>query len=87
MLFCGLAAVAFTLLHGAGNGLLTIAKDTLPLALFGPADYGLRTGLLSAPARVAQAGARLLFGVLLDELGIGVLALSAALAWSRLQHS
>ena len=31
------AAVLFTLLHGAGNGILTIAKGTLPLALFGPA--------------------------------------------------
>lgn len=30
----------------------------LPLALFGPASYGLRTGVLSVPARVAQAGRR-----------------------------
>ena len=28
--------VAFALLHGAGNGMITIAKGTLPLALFGP---------------------------------------------------
>ena len=76
----GAAALAvFTVLHGAGNGLLTIAKGTLPLALFGPAGYGLRTGLLSAPARVAQAGAPLLFGVLLDWAGLGVLAVSAGL--------
>jgi len=40
------------LLHGAGNGMLTIARGTLPLALFGPAGYGLRTGILSAPARI-----------------------------------
>jgi len=39
----------------------------------------LRTGLLSAPARVAQAGAPLLFGVLLDWVGLGVLAVSAGL--------
>ncbi len=30
---------AFALLHGAGNGLITIAKGTLPLALFGPHGY------------------------------------------------
>ena len=78
-LFGGPAAAVFTLLHGAGNGLLTIAKGTLPLALFGPAGYGLRTGLLSAPARVAQAGAPLLFGFLLDRMGLGVLAVSAGL--------
>ena len=80
VLLGGPAAVVFTMLHGAGNGLLTIAKGTLPLALFGPAGYGLRTGLLSAPARVAQAGAPVLFGLLLDRTGIGVLALSAALS-------
>ncbi len=79
VLFGGPAAAVFTLLHGAGNGLLTIAKGTLPLALFGPAGYGLRTGLLSAPARVAQAGAPLLFGLLLDRAGLGVLAVSAGL--------
>ena len=32
--------IAFALLHGAGNGMITIAKGTLPLALFGPGGYG-----------------------------------------------
>lgn len=75
----GPAASVFTVLHGAGNGLLTIAKGTLPLALFGPAGYGLRTGLLSAPSRVAQAAAPLLFGLLLDRIGLGVLGFSSVL--------
>ena len=79
VLFGGLAAAVFTVLHGAGNGLLTIAKGTLPLVLFGPAGYGLRTGLLSVPARVAQAGAPLLFGLLLDQVGLGVLLVSSGL--------
>jgi MFS family permease len=63
------AAVAFVLLHGAGNGMLTIARGTLPLALFGAAGYGLRTGLLAAPARILQGGAPLLFGLVLDRAG------------------
>lgn len=63
------AAIPFVLLHGAGNGMLTIARGTLPLALFGPAGYGLRTGILSAPARILQGAAPLLFGVVLDEAG------------------
>lgn len=79
VLLGGPGAAVFALLHGAGNGLLTIAKGTLPLAVFGPTGYGLRTGLLSAPARVAQAGAPLLFGLLLDRVGLGVLAVSAGL--------
>ena len=62
-------AIPFVLLHGAGNGLLTIARGTLPLQLFGPAGYGLRTGLLAAPARLLQAGAPLLFALVLDTLG------------------
>ena len=78
-LFGGPAAVAFTMLHGAGNGMLTIAQGTLPLALFGPAGYGLRAGVLSVPARVAQAGAPLLFGLLLDRIGLSVLAVSSGL--------
>nr|WP_277819313.1 MFS transporter [Pseudoroseomonas vastitatis] len=64
-----LAAVPFVLLHGAGNGLLTIARGTLPLALFGPAGYGLRMGLLAAPARLLQGGAPLLFTLVLDADG------------------
>jgi hypothetical protein len=64
-----LAAAAFALLHGAGNGLLTIARGTLPLAIFGPAGYGHRTGLIGAPARATQAFAPFLFGLVLDLAG------------------
>ncbi len=63
------AAVPFVLLHGAGNGLLTIARGTLPLALFGAGGYGLRTGLLAAPARILQGAAPLVFGLVLDRGG------------------
>jgi hypothetical protein len=42
--------IAFALLHGACNGMITIAKGTLPLAVFGPQGYGLRSGLLSDAA-------------------------------------
>jgi hypothetical protein len=63
------AAIPFVLLHGGGNGMLTIARGTLPLALFGATGYGLRTGILSAPARILQGGAPLLFGLVLDRGG------------------
>jgi MFS family permease len=75
------AAMAFAVLHGAGNGMVTIARGTLPLALFGSAGYGLRTGLLAAPGRVTQALAPILFGVVLDRGGPGAaLALSSGLS-------
>ena len=63
------AAIPFVLLHGAGNGMLTIARGTLPLALFGSAGYGMRTGIIAAPARILQGGAPLLFGLVLDRDG------------------
>jgi predicted MFS family arabinose efflux permease len=73
------AALLFAVLHGAGNGVLTIAKGTLPLALFGPQGYGERQGLLMVPARLAQALAPWLFGLCMDRLGAGALWVSAAL--------
>jgi MFS family permease len=76
------AITAFAVLHGAGNGLLTIAKGTVPLAIFGPVGYGLRSGILGAPARATQAASPLLFGVLMDRMGISVLAISAGLSLS-----
>jgi predicted MFS family arabinose efflux permease len=72
-------AFAFVILHGAGNGILTIAIGTLPLALFGPHDYGRRQGILMVPARITQALAPLLFGLCLNRWGGRALWLSGAL--------
>ena len=76
------AAALFAVLHGAGNGMLTIAKGTLPLVLFGAQGYGARQGWLMMPARVAQAFAPFLFGVVLEQWGARALWLSAALGVS-----
>ena len=73
------AAALFAVLHGAGNGILTIAKGTLPLVLFGARDYGARQGWLMMPARVAQASAPFAFGLALDAWGARALWLSGAL--------
>ncbi len=73
------AAMLFALLHGAGNGIMTIAKGTLPLALFGAMGYGARQGWLTLPARVLQAAAPPLFGLALDRWGAGALWLTAAI--------
>jgi len=78
------AAPIFAILYGAGNGLLTIARGTVPLALFGPRGYGERTGLLGAPARAAQAFAPFVFGILLDRMGISVIFVSAGLCLAAL---
>ena len=71
------AAPVFTLAHGGGNGVITIATGTLPLALFGAGGFGLRQGLLMMPARFLQAFAPFLFDLLLSGIGLGALAVTA----------
>ena len=83
-IFGGGAAAAFALLHGAGNGILTIARGTLPLAIFGPENYGYRLGVIGAPSRICQALAPLAFGLLIEPMGRGVVIISACLSLSAL---
>ncbi|MEJ8850347.1 MFS transporter [Variovorax rhizosphaerae] len=78
-LFGTSAAVAFAMLHGLGNGILTIAIGTLPLLIFGAKGYGQRQGLLMVPARVVQAAAPFLFGLAVERWGVGSLWFSAML--------
>jgi hypothetical protein len=69
--FGGPAAIVFAVLHGMGNGVLTI----------GPAGYGARQGLLAAPARLLQAASPFVFGLLLEASGVGTaLLLTTALS-------
>jgi predicted MFS family arabinose efflux permease len=83
-LFGGGAAAAFALLHGAGNGILTIARGTLPLAIFGPENYAYRLGLIGAPSRICQALAPLGFGLLIEPMGRGVVAVSSLFSLAAL---
>ncbi|HTB04099.1 MAG TPA: MFS transporter [Bradyrhizobium sp.] len=80
----GGAASVFAIFHGAGNGILTIARGTLPLAIFGPQNYGYRLGIIGAPARMAQAAAPLAFGLLIEAMGSRVLIVSSALSLAAL---
>jgi len=80
----GLVASAFAVMHGLGNGVITIARGTVPMALFGPQNYGYRLGLIGAPARILQAGAPLVFALLIDRFGAGVLVVSSALSVAAL---
>jgi predicted MFS family arabinose efflux permease len=78
LVFGAPAAFVFTILHGAGGGILTITRGTLPLAIFGPAGYGLRQGLLGAPTRIVSALAPFIFGIVIDAYGAGALLLTSA---------
>jgi hypothetical protein len=72
-----LLAPVFAVFYGAGNGILTIARGTLPLALFGPQGFGRRVGILSLPARATGALAPLTVGWMAETIGTGALWVSA----------
>jgi hypothetical protein len=65
-----LPVIAIALIaYGAGNGLNSIARGSLPLALFGPARYPIWMGRLATPTLLAGALAPTAGGLLIDTLG------------------
>lgn len=75
----GLPIVAPALiLYGAGNGIWSIARGAVPLALFGPDRFPVIMGRLAMPNLVAQAAAPVAAALLLDRIGsLSMLALIA----------
>jgi MFS family permease len=47
--------IAFALLYGAGNGVMTIVRGTVPVELYGRDHYGAVNGALAAPVLLAKA--------------------------------
>lgn len=63
-------AILFVLALGLSNGLMTIARGTVALALFGPAGYGATMGKLTVPTLVARAAGPFVFTLAIDALGV-----------------
>ena len=63
-------AVAFVLALGLSNGLMTIARGTVALALFGPEGYGATMGRLTVPTLVARAAGPFLFALAIEHWGV-----------------
>jgi hypothetical protein len=59
MLFAGVVAAPIVavaiVFYGAGNGISSIARGTLPLALFGAERYSAIAGRLAAPMLISMA--------------------------------
>ena len=71
-------ALAF---YGAGIGLESIARGTLPLALFGAPGYATLMGRLAMPSLLAQAAAPWVGAMLLERIGAhGTLAVVASIS-------
>ncbi|MCC6890610.1 MAG: MFS transporter [Hyphomicrobiales bacterium] len=83
-----LAAAAFMIMFGVANGLITIARGTVPLALFGPAGYGALIGRIAAPCLAMQAIAPLVMAVVIerasDAAALALVALLALMAFACL---
>jgi len=83
------AVVAFTLLMGASQGVITIVRGAVPLALFGAAGYGAVLGLLATPILIVNAASPTLFALIVDAWGWraaeGVLLAAAAASWLAME--
>jgi hypothetical protein len=62
-------AVAFAVMFGAANGLLTIARGALPLALFGAVGYGRLLGRIAKPFQIMQAVAPVILAFVIERAG------------------
>ncbi len=75
------AAVAFAVMFGAANGLVTITRGTVPLALFGPVGYGRVVGRIAGPSLIIQALAPLVLAFVIERASdSAALALAAGFA-------
>jgi len=82
--FSASVAAIFAVMFGMANGLLTIARGTVPLALFGAAGYGRLMGRIGGPFLVVQALAPVVVAFVADRasdaIGLAVVAAFAAIA-------
>jgi hypothetical protein len=83
------AALAFTLLMGASQGVITIVRGAVPLALFGATGYGAVLGVIATPILLVNAASPTIFAWMVDRWGwrVAELALvaSAAAAWAAME--
>ena len=74
-------AAAFALMFGGANGLVTITRGAVPLALFGASGYGRLMGRLAGPFLLMQAAAPLVMAFVVDRASDpAALALAAGFA-------
>ena len=81
--------VAFTLLMGASQGVITIVRGAVPLALFGAKGYGAVLGAIATPVLVVNAASPTAFAWIVDRWGWGtarvVLLVSCSAAWLAME--
>jgi hypothetical protein len=64
-----ISATIFTMLWSAANGVMAVARATLPLILFGGSEFGRISGWLSLPQNIVFATAPLAFSLVMENSG------------------
>jgi len=81
--------VAFTLLMGASQGVITIVRGAVPLALFGTRGFGAVLGAIATPVLVVNAASPTVFAWIVDRWGWGtaraLLLVSCSAAWLAME--
>jgi hypothetical protein len=81
--------VAFTLLMGASQGVITIVRGAVPLALFGARGYATVLGLIATPILVVNAASPTAFAWIVDRWGWGTgrasLLVGCAASWLAME--
>ena len=81
--------VTFTLLLGASQGVVTIVRGAVPLALFGTQGYGAVLGLIATPILLVNAFSPALFALIVDLVGwqnaLYALLASSILTWLAIE--
>ena len=81
--------VAFTLLMGASQGVITIVRGAVPLALFGAKGYGAVLGVIATPVLVVNAASPTVFAWVVDRWGWGTARVSllagSSAAWLAME--
>lgn len=81
--------VTFTLLLGASQGVITIVRGAVPLALFGTQGYGAVLGLIATPILLVNAFSPALFALIVDLVGwqnaLYALLASSILTWFAIE--
>ncbi|MCW3477701.1 hypothetical protein [Limobrevibacterium gyesilva] len=62
-------AAAGIVIYGSGSGIRSIARGTVPLALFGREGYAILMGRIAMPTLIAQAASSSLGAWLMDAFG------------------
>jgi hypothetical protein len=88
--FTYMSAVAFTLIFGFASGIISMARATLPLVLFGAGGFGTLLGRMMQPFNFAFAASPMIYAYLIQNWGTSsvkwlslvVVLLSAWAFWS-----